>query len=223
MKIIIIGAGLGGLTAAFCFARKGHEVNVLEQRKTLSPQGSGLNIRPGASRILHSWGLEEELHAISDSTPNVLLRDLESGEIAMRSVLKNGSDVPDWGTHRTDLIELLWRKAVEVGADIQFERSVQTVKDDVLEPSVVLADGTIFEADVILAADGIRSKTRDQVFGTDIVPDVSDVTCYGFKLSAEQLSSDPETAKRLTDNAAINVWMGRNTFVVGRWNETLRL
>jgi salicylate hydroxylase len=56
MKIVIVGAGLAGLTAALRFAQQGHEVRFLEQRNTLSPQGSRINIRPGASRILHSGG-----------------------------------------------------------------------------------------------------------------------------------------------------------------------
>ena len=98
MRIIIIGAGLGGLTAAYVFARNGkHTVTVLERNKDLSPQGSGLNTRPSASRLLHQWDLEADMVAISDSTPTVLLRDLKDGKLAMRSVLLNASAWPDHG------------------------------------------------------------------------------------------------------------------------------
>ncbi|KAJ9658973.1 hypothetical protein H2198_003402 [Neophaeococcomyces mojaviensis] len=223
MRIIIIGAGLGGLTAAFCFARRGHNVIVVEQRKHLSPQGSGLGIRPGATRILHSWGLEPDMRAISDATPTVLLRDLKTGGIATRSVVENASEVPDWGTHRTNMIEMLYRKAIGAGVDMQFGKSVRMVNDDLQQPHVELVDGTVLRADMILAADGIWSRTRGQILGNEIVPNVSDITCYGIKLSAEQIFGNPAMAKSLTDNMAINIWMDEKTFVVGRWNQVLQV
>ncbi|KAF6831818.1 salicylate hydroxylase, partial [Colletotrichum musicola] len=74
MEIIIIGAGLGGLCAALGLARKGHQVRVLEQRPSLAPVGGALNVRPGASKILHEWGLGADLERVSVNTPANVLR-----------------------------------------------------------------------------------------------------------------------------------------------------
>ena len=101
MKIIVVGAGLGGLSAALCFSRRGHEAEVLEQRSELLPQGSGINVRPAASRIMHEWGLREDLAAISDETLTAFLRDLKTGQMTMRSILMDASAHPGRVPHGT--------------------------------------------------------------------------------------------------------------------------
>jgi len=61
LNIIIIGAGLGGLSAAICLARHGHNVRVLEKNKNLSEFGAGIQITPNAIRLLQNWGLKDEV------------------------------------------------------------------------------------------------------------------------------------------------------------------
>ena len=63
MKIIIAGAGIGGLTAAMCLDRAGFEVDVFEAVGELKPLGVGINIQAGAVRILSDLGLEPALAA----------------------------------------------------------------------------------------------------------------------------------------------------------------
>lgn len=227
MKVIIVGAGLGGLSAALCFARKGHEVQLFEQRSALSPQGSGINIRPGASRIMHRWGLHDDLERISDTTRTVILRALQSGCIATRSVLVDVSEHRDWGTMRDVLIDMLYRRAVEAGAQVTFDTSVAKVSETSDVAFITLRDGQHYKADLILAADGIRSKMRAQIL-SDIKdstePLVSETTIYGIRLAtraADKLFNNPE-AMRLVDNVNINTWMGQNGFVVTRWSNKLQ-
>lgn len=222
MKIIIIGAGLGGLSAALCFSRKGHDVTILEQRGTLTPQGSGINTRPGASRILHAWGLQKEMEAIADRTTNVSLRSLKHGGL-VRSVLENVSEVPDWGTQRTNLIEMLYRKALEVGADIQFGKSVRRVSESTTEAVVELSDGAKMHADLLLAADGVRSRIRDQILEPQVEPSVSDITLYGVIVGTDRINADATRANLPIENSSLNVWMGDRAFVVGRWYHTLQV
>ena len=61
MKIVIAGAGIGGLTAAMCLARAGFEVEIFEAVSELKPLGVGINIQAGAVRILSGLGLEPAL------------------------------------------------------------------------------------------------------------------------------------------------------------------
>lgn len=60
IDIIIIGAGLGGLSAAICLAGKGHKVTVLERNAGLSEFGAGLQLSPNATRLLDAWGLSAD-------------------------------------------------------------------------------------------------------------------------------------------------------------------
>ncbi|KAL9114346.1 MAG: hypothetical protein Q9227_001768 [Pyrenula ochraceoflavens] len=224
MKIIIVGAGLGGLSAAVCFSTHGHVVHVLESRRTLSPQGSGINIRPGAARIMHSWGLREDLEAISEETPSVLLRSMYSGNVTMRSVLVDASEHPDWGTDRQQVIALLYKRACEAGAKITFGATVTDVQESPAKAYVSLGSSVRLEADLVIAADGIRSKIRhiilsDVQASTD--PILSETTFYGIKLNVEDLF-DRDESGRLIDQVNINCWAGEDGFVVTRYNSKLQ-
>lgn len=150
MKIIIIGAGLGGLAAALRLAMLDHEVVVLEEHASLSPRGGSLSTRPGASRVLASWGLEADLDRIAIRTEGIVMRDLVTGVITSGTDEKSASQsnnkehgnnadaagtsektpAPHWGTTREQLIQLFYDKAVEHGAAVHFECSVVNVSDE---------------------------------------------------------------------------------------------
>src|ERR1700751_2815087 len=68
MKVVLAGAGIGGLTAAMCLKRAGIDVDVFEAVRELRPLGAGINIRAGAVRILASLGLEPALAATAVET-----------------------------------------------------------------------------------------------------------------------------------------------------------
>ncbi|MBV8391542.1 MAG: FAD-dependent monooxygenase, partial [Alphaproteobacteria bacterium] len=68
MKILIAGAGIGGLTAAMCLHRAGFDVEVHEAVGELRPLGVGINIQAGAVRILSSLGMEPALAATGIET-----------------------------------------------------------------------------------------------------------------------------------------------------------
>ncbi|KAL0936268.1 salicylate hydroxylase [Colletotrichum truncatum] len=225
MKVIIVGAGLGGLCAALGFARKGHQVWVLEQRPNVTPAGGALNIRPGASKILHSWGLAEELQQVSVDTAANVLRNLASGQVATRAIATEISDHPDWGTSRDVLIGTFHRKAKEAGATIMFNAAVTKVEDSAQGACVTLRDGTRLDADLVLAADGIRSNIREQILrgtGQPIDPIITDVTLYGVHLPKEEITSIPELSP-LMDQSYLNVYMGEDgkVHVTSRYNSTL--
>ena len=63
MDAVVIGAGIGGLTAALTLARAGVTVRVFEQAEALREVGAGIQIAPNATRILHRLGLAERLPA----------------------------------------------------------------------------------------------------------------------------------------------------------------
>ncbi|KXJ88789.1 hypothetical protein Micbo1qcDRAFT_177830 [Microdochium bolleyi] len=232
MKIVIIGAGLGGLAAALRFAMLSHEVVVLEKHPALSPRGGSLSTRPGASRILVGWGLEADMDRIANRTEGIIMRDLATGATtsvpAAAGIAKgHGSQqAPHWGTTRQELIQLFHDKAVEYGAVIRFGCAVSAVHDEAGGDGVwvMLMDGTHISADLILAADGMRSRTRaailaDQLGAGQMEPAVSAVTGYGFALAAPKLQ-DPGIAG-LLENVSSNVWMGGidHAFAVSRYSE----
>lgn len=224
MKIIIVGAGLGGLTAAFRLAKSGHDVQVLERSSTLISKGGAINVRAGGSRAMVSWGLAPAFEAIASPTPHTLLRSRTTGDVMMRNIVTDASDAPDWGLMRQDVIKLLYEKAQEVGVTFCFGRVVADVEDDAERAVVKLADGMTMEADIVLAADGVRSSIRRQVLSDlDCAKDpiISDFNFHGIIIDEADLVGRPGT-ERLMEGTNINIWMGQGGYTVTRFHSQFR-
>lgn len=224
MRIIIVGAGLGGLTAAFRMAKSGHDVQVLERSNTLISKGGAINVRAGGSRAMVSWGLAPAFEAIASETPHTLLRSRTTGDVMMRNIVTDASDVPDWGLMRQDVMKVLYDKCLEVGAKFRFGQVVADVEDDAQRAVVKLADGTTMEADMVLAADGVRSRTRSKVLSDlDCAHDpiISDFNFYGVIIDEADLVGRSGT-KRLMEGNNINIWMGSGGYTVTRFHSKFR-
>ncbi|OJJ46853.1 hypothetical protein ASPZODRAFT_15545 [Penicilliopsis zonata CBS 506.65] len=221
MRIIIVGAGLGGLAAGLCFARDGHTVQIFEQRPALSRKGSGLGIRPGAARILQSWGLHESIDSVADRMPPFVVRDLRSGAMKMRNVPGPASEGPDWGIPRPVLQDILYREAVQAGCIVSFDALVEDIVDGEwpsVKPSVRLRGSrgdTIVHADLVLVADGIRSRLRSRVLDVPVDPILTHTVFYGIHVSESLLQADRE-ASCLLSQTEPTVWADKNRFVVAR-------
>lgn len=220
MKVIIIGAGLGGLTAAYAFAKSGHDVQVLERSPKLNPRGGGISIRPSASKVIQSWGLQQSLEQICDRSTSVTYRELNSGEI--RTTVVDAPEHADWGTTRRAMVKLLHHLAAQVGARIRFSATVARISDDATKATVTLDSGEEIEGDILVAADGIKSHARRAVLSDagsheQWEPIVDRTTFYSFDMAAAELTDDPSSTK-LTEKSTITTWRGDGGFAVTRYS-----
>jgi salicylate hydroxylase len=180
-------------------------------------------IRPPASKIFQSWGLGPNFEAISDTSQATFFRDLKTGKVATRNVAIEIADSPDWGTDRQVAQQLLYDQACRAGAQIEFGSSVEDVYDTAEEATVRIKNGTTYKADLVLAADGIRSRIRPKILADvdeSTEPMISEITLYGIRPLVEDLQSFA-AAKPLIDSVNLNVWMGKNLQVVGRTSQKL--
>jgi len=167
-NVIVVGAGIGGLTAAIAFARRGVAVTVLEQAPAIREVGAGLQVSPNGLFVLRALGLEKRL--------------LERGAVRGKAVVMRAHDGADelvrldlsllpsnqryLFMHRADLIDVLARAARENNVSFEMGTQVQDVHAGVT-PTLTLTDGSTRRAELIVGADGLQSRARVALNGDD--------------------------------------------------------
>jgi salicylate hydroxylase len=166
----VVGAGLGGLTAALALQRAGWRVRVYEQAERLGEVGAGISVSPGAGRSLESLGLGPALLAASDPVPDVAFADYATGAL-LAGTLQKAPPV-DRGfeearhIHRADLHALLLDAVVAADPDaVVTGRRLVDVADDGSTVTMGFVDGSSAVADLLIGADGSRSAVRAALFG----------------------------------------------------------
>ena len=178
MKIIIAGAGIGGLTAAMCLHRAGHDVQVYEAVSEMRPLGVGINIQAGAVRILCSLGLEPALAATAIETRELRYANRHGQTIwADPRGRHAGLPSPQFSIHRGELQMILVHAAREMlGADrIRMGRRIADFAQHGATVTARFADreGAIVDeatADLLIAADGIHSAVRARYYPNEGPP-----------------------------------------------------
>lgn len=178
MKIVIAGAGIGGLTAAMCLKRAGFEVAVYETVSELRPLGVGINIQAGAVRVLSSLGLEPELAATGIETRELRYANRHGQTIwADPRGRHAGLPWPQFSIHRGELQMILLRGAERLlGAEaIRFGRRIAGFEQRGNKVVARFADRDgaaveTVEADVLIGADGIHSAVRAQFYPNEGPP-----------------------------------------------------
>ncbi len=178
MKIVIAGAGIGGLTAAMCLRRAGFDVEVYESVSELRPLGVGINIQAGAVRILSDLGMERALAATGIETRELRYANRHGQTIwADPRGRHAGLPWPQFSIHRGELQMILFETAKKiVGADkIKFGRRISTFEQrgSKVVATFVGRDGQVVEtaeADILIGADGIHSAVRAHYYPSEGPP-----------------------------------------------------
>ena len=169
LRIAIIGAGIGGLAAACALRQRGMEVELYERSTKLEEVGAGLQIGPNGVKVLRALGLEDELMRNAFEPLSIMSITWDEGRLRFRQPLKAVArekyGAPYMTAHRADLHAML-RRAV---ADTPLTLGAICTGAETVNGSAVahFAGGATAEADVVVAADGIRSAIRAQHFGAD--------------------------------------------------------
>jgi salicylate hydroxylase len=169
LRIIIVGAGIGGLAAAVALRQRGFEVEIFERSNRLEEAGAGLQIGPNGVKVLRALGLEDELMRNAFEPFSIMSITWDEGRLRFRQPLKAVArekyGAPYMSAHRVDLHNML-RLAI---GDTPLHLGANCVGAETAGNTAAarFADGSTAEADIVVGADGIRSAIRAQHFGAD--------------------------------------------------------
>jgi 2-polyprenyl-6-methoxyphenol hydroxylase-like FAD-dependent oxidoreductase len=189
LKIAVIGAGIGGLTAALSLHRAGFDVDVYEQAPVLTEVGGGINMGPNAVRILYRLGLAERLDREAVRPIGSHQRRWEDGGTLQRARLNPLCEqlygAPHLTMHRADLLAVIASgfpiERIHLGHRLV---GLDNPGDAV---HARFDNGARIAVDVLVGADGIQSTTRTALFGEE-APRFAGCVAYRGLVPSERIA-----------------------------------
>ncbi|KAF5688945.1 salicylate hydroxylase [Fusarium denticulatum] len=216
LNIVVIGAGLGGLAAALSIKQEApaHDVLVVESAPVLAEAclvmiGAGLQLTPNATRLLLKWGLKPSLEYLASSPEEFIIRRFDGRKVlghrhnfAAEMLSKYKS--PYWDMHRADLQLAMFEQAKSLGIRFEFGTTVTDV--DIAIPRLTTDKGETITGDLVIAADGLWSKTRSKVLGRPSQPIATGDLAYRIVLKKEDIQDTQ--LREFIDKPRVCLWAG---------------
>jgi salicylate hydroxylase len=171
-KILIAGAGIGGLTAALALQDAGFEVRVFERAPLLREVGAGIQLSPNGMRVMDALGLRRALENIAFHPQGLEFRLYQSGFTVMRMPFGEASvrryGMPYLHLHRADFLDVLSEAVRDrMGDVIETGRTVARVEQTAGGASLIFSDGSREDGDAVIGCDGIHSVVREGLLGPE--------------------------------------------------------
>ncbi|MBE9463681.1 FAD-dependent oxidoreductase [Dyadobacter subterraneus] len=162
--IVISGGGIAGLTAAKFLAKQGHRITVLERALSFNKSGFLISLKSFGVKIMDELGLTSELFGESSPSEFVNFRESDDTVIQKISYEKMNENIErSILITRGGLHHVLY-ESVKNEVEIKFSSSIQELIVQGQQTNIVLGDGSILAADLLIVSEGLRSSTRENHF-----------------------------------------------------------
>lgn len=205
IPLLIIGGGIGGLATALAAAQAGTPVQVLEKSAEFAEFGAGLQLAPNATRVLDQLGIFEPIKLCATFPQRLVMMDAVSGKeitsLDLGPKFLKHFGYPYIVMHRGDLLKAEL-DACRDNHNIRLEASKEVVHIDDLTSGarVTCSDGSVYECDALVAADGLWSRTR-KLIHDDGDPICSQFVAYRGTIPIAEAPPDSELD-------AMVIWVG---------------
>jgi 2-polyprenyl-6-methoxyphenol hydroxylase-like FAD-dependent oxidoreductase len=170
-RVLVVGGGVGGLTAASAFARRGVEVLLIERRPAFDVPGVGLGQPANALRVYDALGVLPEILGSGFCYDHMCIFDPDRELIVRHKFLLGDARIPPFcALSRRRLHDILLAAAETAGAEVRCGLTVDTIEERDDGVTVQLSDGRSERFDLIAGFDGIRSAMRMHLVGAAFVP-----------------------------------------------------
>jgi salicylate hydroxylase len=192
--VLIAGAGIGGLGAALALAQMGVNVTVLEQSSVFGEVGAGVQISPNAYKVLCDWGLADVLKQTANFPERLQVRNATSnkllGQLTMGESAQTRYGYPFSTFHRADLHALLLKAVRQLpNVALHLNAKVSDISETNQQVTVKIEAGDTFKADVLIGADGVRSRVRQHALA-DVEPRSTGHTAWRALLPLANVPSE---------------------------------
>lgn len=209
MRVVIVGGGVAGLALALALRSQGLDYVLLEQAAEFKPVGAGIQLSPNATRTLHYLGILRRLAPRTVQPRCHRFVDWETGRPLLTTPLGDAAleafGQPYLHAHRADLLRAILD---EIGEDPRVRMSVRVVEtgQNGDQPWAKIEDGEIVQGDILVAADGVKSAIREELFEPE-PPQFSGCMAWRGLTPAS-------SAQRLGFEKDSYIWMGPNRSMV---------
>jgi 2-polyprenyl-6-methoxyphenol hydroxylase-like FAD-dependent oxidoreductase len=210
-EVIVVGGGIGGLSAAYALARVGCSVTVLEQAEVFAEVGAGIQLGPNSYKMFQRLGIVDEVNALSAFPDYLAMRDSITAEHVVKlpagEAFRKLFGFPYAVIHRADLHTALLKRCEEHGSvRLVTNAKVVEIRQNGAGVEVMTEGGAKLSAAALIGADGIWSMTRA------IVANDGEARTAGH-IAYRAVLPTAEIPEELRSNT-MTLWAGEKTHLV---------
>lgn len=191
-KVLISGASIAGPTLAFWLNKYGFDVTVVERSSALRLGGQNIDIRDAARKVAEKMGIAEEI--LAANTGELGIQFINNKNQACASFPASGADsfTSEMEIIRGDLVNILYNHTKN-DVEYLFGKYITAIDEAEQDVTVTYSDGQQAKFDLIVASDGVRSKTRDLMFGNEA--ELKFIGLYNVYLTIPKTQKDTNWAR----------------------------